>query len=404
MGVFGLRLTASVVVIITAVVLLRRREKENVVLSSINESGYEGQLHHTITEDGYILGLHRILKQEEEEAEQSTKQPKERYPILFVHGLESSAIDWIHFQGKNSLPYLLLEEGYDVWLGNVRGTQASFNHTSVDPYEDPEKFWDTSIHEIGYYDLPAMVDYVLETSKSEKLFYVGISQGEATFLIMASSRPEYNKKIQLALLTSPSSHLRHSDNIVLKSLGSVWPVLQLGARVVGLHTVPGRQLFGTICQYEIFSLVCSKLYDPFTGYSDIEQSESLTVAKMFEVYPVKSSMKQLLHYLQMYNSGIFRRFDYGPEENLKKYGIRDPPEYDLNNVTAPVSYFWGENDCWSRPKDVEEIEKKLPNMVLNYRVPHKAFNHYDVFMAKDAKILAYEKMIETIIHHSHDKS
>lgn len=48
--------------------------------------------------------------------------------------------------------------------------------------------------------------------------------------------------------------------------------------------------------------------------------------------------------------GIFRRFDYGKQGNLRQYGSEEPPEYDLNKITAPVAYFWGINDCWSRPK------------------------------------------------------
>lgn len=109
-------------------------------LSAIRETGYDAEIHHTITEDGYILGLHRILNRNENN---KTVLNAGKYPILFVHGLESSAADWVYFHGKNSLPYLLLEIGFDVWLGNIRGTQESFNHTSVDPYENPKKFWNT---------------------------------------------------------------------------------------------------------------------------------------------------------------------------------------------------------------------------------------------------------------------
>ncbi|XP_044748470.1 lipase 1-like [Coccinella septempunctata] len=388
MGLFKKTVTAGSIVL-CAFLLLRRIEKDDVVLSSIEESGFKGELHHTITEDGYILGLHRILRRAN-----NTSKPKGRYPVLLVHGLESSAVDWINHHGTDSLPYLLLNEGYDVWLGNVRGTQASLNHTSIDHRVDPSRFWDSSVHEIGFYDLPAMVDYIINTTNSQKLFYVGISQGEATFLIMASTRPEYNSKIQLASLTSPSSHLKHSDNVVLKTLGAYWPVLQLGAETVGLYTVPGRDMVGSFCQYNILWPICDVIIIPFLGYSNPDQS--LNANKLFTVYPVRSAFKQLLHYLQMYKSGIFRRFDYGKEGNLRIYGEEEPPRYDMQKIISPVAYFWGENDCWSRPKDMEDIERKLPNMVLSYRVPHKAFNHYDVLVAKDVKELVYYKIIETI--------
>ncbi|KAL3266157.1 hypothetical protein HHI36_010342 [Cryptolaemus montrouzieri] len=370
----------------------------------MKEAGYEGELHHVTTEDGYILGLQRIIRNLDNKGENKKKESdrrdgvnsnKNRPPILFIHGLESSAIDWIHLLGKNSLPYIFFEQGYDVWLGNIRGTHSSFNHTSLDPYKNAEKFWDTSVHEVGYYDLPAMIDYVTNVSKREKIFYLGMSQGEASFLILTSTRPEYNKKIQLAGLTAPSSHLKHSDNTVLKTLGSIWPQLQVSANAVGLYQIPGRDFFGYFCQYELFSQICRYISVPFLGYADNDQVELKINTRLFEIYPTRSSFKQFLHYIQMYNSGKFRRFDYGKEENLKRYSNIEPPEYDLKKITAPIAYFWGENDCWSRPKDVEDIEKKLPNLVLSYRVPYKLFNHYDIMIATDAKKLVYDKIIET---------
>lgn len=52
----------------------------------------------------------------------------------------------------------------------------SRNHTSLSP-EKPE-FWQFSWHEIGYYDLPTMIDYILLQTNKTKLAYVGHSQGK----------------------------------------------------------------------------------------------------------------------------------------------------------------------------------------------------------------------------------
>lgn len=41
---------------------------------------------------------------------------------------------------------------------------------------ESEEFWDFSWHEIGFYDIPAMINYVLETTKTDKLDYIGHSQ------------------------------------------------------------------------------------------------------------------------------------------------------------------------------------------------------------------------------------
>jgi lysosomal acid lipase/cholesteryl ester hydrolase len=52
-----------------------------------------------------------------------------------------------------------LEAGYDVWLGNNRGNIYSRGHKTKKPDGDYFYF---SFWELGKYDLPAMIDLVLD--------------------------------------------------------------------------------------------------------------------------------------------------------------------------------------------------------------------------------------------------
>lgn len=72
------------------------------------------------------------------------------------------------------LAYILADLGFDVWLGNARGNRYSRGHHSMSV--ESEEFWDFSWHEIGFYDIPAMINYVLDTTKKDKLDYIGHSQ------------------------------------------------------------------------------------------------------------------------------------------------------------------------------------------------------------------------------------
>ena len=58
-----------------------------------------------------------------------------------------------------SLPFILSRAGYDVWLGNARGSRLSRAHETLNPDRD-EKFWEYSFQQMGYYDLPAEIDYI----------------------------------------------------------------------------------------------------------------------------------------------------------------------------------------------------------------------------------------------------
>ena len=55
----------------------------------IEKYGYWGETHEVRTQDGYILELHRIT------GPNSNRDPDGKQPILLVHGLLSSSIDWI---------------------------------------------------------------------------------------------------------------------------------------------------------------------------------------------------------------------------------------------------------------------------------------------------------------------
>ena len=75
--------------------------------------------------------------------------------------------------------YILSDAGLDVWLGNFRGNRYSRNHVNASGLMNPDDppFWSFSIHELGKYDLPAMVEHVLRDTGLPSLTYVGHSMG-----------------------------------------------------------------------------------------------------------------------------------------------------------------------------------------------------------------------------------
>ncbi|KAG5345567.1 LIP1 Lipase, partial [Acromyrmex charruanus] len=94
----------------------------------------------------------------------------------------------LHFD-IDIIAFLLADKEYDVWLGNARGNSYFNTHTS-DKIK-PKTYWNFSWHEIGIYDFPATIDYIVKTIGRKKIFYVGHSQGTSTFFFMVTERPKY---------------------------------------------------------------------------------------------------------------------------------------------------------------------------------------------------------------------
>lgn len=78
---------------------------------------------------------------------------------------------------EKSLPYILAQKGYDVWVGNNRGTRYSQKNSHLPNY------WEYNFDHFVEYDQPKMINSVLRESGSEKLIYIGHSQGSTQFLL-----------------------------------------------------------------------------------------------------------------------------------------------------------------------------------------------------------------------------
>ena len=98
------------------------------------------------------------------------------------------AFSWFDTPNE-SLPYLLVKAGYDVWLGNDRGTKNSQrNANKLHPVYDAQKFWNFTYAELGEYDAIVNLNYIKEKVGANAIYYIGYAEG-ATSILYGMSRP-----------------------------------------------------------------------------------------------------------------------------------------------------------------------------------------------------------------------
>ncbi|KAH8377687.1 hypothetical protein KR093_006634, partial [Drosophila rubida] len=350
----------------------------------IAKYGYEAEVHHVTTEDGYILTMHRIRNQNAQ-------------PFLLQHGLVDSSAGFVVMGPNVSLGYLLADHKYDVWLGNARGNRYSRNHTTLDP--DESKFWDFSWHEIGMYDLPAMIDYILKSTGYRKLQYAGHSQGCTAFFVMCSMRPSYNDKVISMQAMAPAVYAKEtSDHPYIRAIS-----LYFNSLVGSAITEMFNGEFRFLCRMtEETERLCIEAVFGIVGRNWNEFNR-----KMFPVvlghYPAGVAAKQVKHFIQIIKTGRFAPYSYSSNKNMVLYREHLPPRYNLSLVTVPTHVYYSTNDLLCHPHDVESMCDDLGNVTGKYLVPMKEFNHMDFLWAIDVRKQLYNRMLHVLGKRPHSK-
>ena len=178
------------------------------------ENGFATESYTVVTADGYVSQMYRIPGKV---GDNNTKKPA----VLLQHGLECDMNFWIPNDPSVTPAFVLASQGYDVWLGNNRGTRYSQNHVTLDPKS--AEYWRFSQEEYGLKDLPAFIDHILAKTGQEKLTYIGHSQGTTQMFLGASLDPAYfESKVNLFVALGPVTSLNNIRVPQLKALSKDW--------------------------------------------------------------------------------------------------------------------------------------------------------------------------------------
>ncbi|XP_075150337.1 lipase 3-like [Haematobia irritans] len=374
----------------------------------VKRAGYTCETHDVETKDGYGLSIFRIGAMTKP-LSANTSRPL----VLLMHGFLSSSDAWVIEGLNNPLVYDLVNQGYDVWLGNNRGNPYGRRHKNLTT--DSREFWHFSFHEIGTMDLPATIEYILQHTHQTSLHFVGSSQGSTVAFVLLSENPEYQRQFKSLTMLAPTvlpvyvtTPLKYASGIL--GIHTPWHVYLgdscfLGSKLLrlflGLEKCQSKSANTKFCLFVLHYIL--------GGYTDY--IDEVILPDVFLSHPSTASLHQFFHFMQMHHSKTFLKYNWGPEENLKRYNQTLPPLYELSNINPrfPIHIFYSGHDELCSKQDAENLLELLGKRSVGHFIDLKDFGHMAFSWASNIRdvinlpVLDIINEVEFIFHKEYNK-
>ena len=317
--------------------------------------------------------------------------------IIVQHGLLDSSFTWLILEDK-SIAKLLCEEGYKVYLPNMRGNQFSKSHLDYD-HSLNSKYWDFSFDEMAQYDLPSIVNLIKKRDGVEKVDYMGHSQGTLIFFLAYMNNPDFmEKNINRFIAVGTVPNVNNAEHFLLKlavlsNIDSLIPVknfltfpTELGQVLMPFCSGKAKNLCHTIMK------IC------FGGFEDTGRVDYDRLGKnIFMHQPGGTSLQNMKHWLQAFDKKQMTKYDYESiVENLYHYGSVTPPKYDLKKmkqykIKSLIAV--SDADPFCNPVDTLEFLLKIEDQSVIEILSLKDYNHIDYLWADSAYEDIYPRVL-----------
>ena len=376
--------------------------------------GYYAEEHIVQTGDGYLLGLHRLgwKKGEEGSRVNAGVDSTHKRVVYLHHGLLMNSEVWVCVTEKERcLPFMLVEKGYDVWLGNNRGlvfplisTSRSLSFSGRNKYSKKSTrfspasndFWNFSMDQFAFHDIPDSIDYILTTTSQPSLSYVGFSQGTAQAFATLSIHPTLNDKIDVFIALAPAMSPAGLHNGIVDALMKVSPEV--------IFLAFGRKSIlssATMWQSILYPPIFVRVIDMSLSFLFNWSCQNITAHQKLAAYPhlySYTSTKSVVHWFQIIRNKSFQMYDDDVQAPLS-LGAADRyykvAKFPTRNIKTPIVLVYGGSDSLV---DIKVMLKELPRHTVAKEVPH--FEHLDFLWAQDVDTLVFPHVFKALEDYS----
>lgn len=355
--------------------------------------GYEAEEHIVQTNDRYLLGLHRLPYRKGEEGSRVNQGDDSiRKPVVYLHhGLLMCSEVWVCLTDEQRcLPFQLVERGYDVWLGNNRGNKYSKKSVNSSPLAN--EFWDFSIDQFAFYDVPDSIEYILKVTEQPSLSYIGFSQGTAQAFAALSIHPTLNRKCDVFVALAPAMAPSGLSNAIVDSLMKASPIfifLLFGRRSVLSSTT----MWQSILYPPIFVWMIEKSLSILFNWKCRNILPSQKLAGYFHLFSFTST-KSVVHWFQIIRNRSFQFYDdelQAPFSMVDTGRFYKPVKYPIKNIKTPIILLYGDSDSLV---DIDAMLSGLPRATVAKSIP--GYEHLDFLWAEDVDKQVFGDVFEAL--------
>ncbi|OAL00859.1 alpha/beta-hydrolase [Phaeosphaeriaceae sp. SRC1lsM3a] len=359
--------------------------------------GYYCEEHIVQTGDGYLLGLHRLGWKPGEEGTRVNggRDGGVQKKIVYMHhGLMMNSEVWVCLtERERCLPFELVERGYDVWLGNNRGNK--YSKKSVHTAPTSSSFWNFSMDQFAFHDIPDSIAYILETTRQPSLSYIGFSQGTAQAFATLSIHPTLNDKVDVFIALAPAMSPKGVASGIVDSFVKASPdilYLAFGRKSI----LPSATMWQSILYPPIFVRLIDTSLRFLFGWSAVNIAPHQKLAAYPHLYSFTST-KSVVHWFQIIRNGVFQMYDdEAPNpitSNRSKY--YKVAKFPTKNIKTPIVLVYGGSDSLV---DINVMLKELPRHTVAKEIPH--YEHLDFLWAQSVNELVFPHVFEALETHA----
>ena len=254
------------------------------------------------------------------------------------------------------------------------------------------EFWNFSIDEFAFHDIPDSIAYILDTTGQPSLSYIGFSQGTAQAFASLAVHPKLNDQVNVFIALAPAMSPAGLSNGIVDALVKASP--QVLFLLFGRRSILSS---ATMWQSLLYPPLFTRVIDMGLSFLFNWKTANMSTSQKLAAYPHLysfTSTKSVVHWFQIIRTKSFQMYDDDVQPPMllsssSKY--TKVAKYPTRNIKTPVVLVYGGSDSLV---DIKVMLRELPSQTVANEIPH--YEHLDFLWARDVDSLVFPHVFDAL--------